>query len=158
MNTPASTATPPPDLSPQALALARQCCDAAGERLTPTRLRVYAELVQQDRAVSAYELLALLEAREQRKLAPLQVYRQLEFLIRVGLAHKLASSQSYVVCAHPDHAHDGLYLVCSGCGRIEELDSGEMEQMLAAAASRSGFKPQRSIIEVQGTCQDCQTR
>lgn len=155
MNTASRPDTPPPDLSSEALALAKKCCEAAGERLTTMRLNVYAELLRQHRAVSAYDLLALLERREQRKLAPLQVYRQLEFLMRVGLVHKLASTQAYVVCAHPDHAHDGLYLVCSSCGHIDELESSALEQLLGEAAGSLAFKPRRSIIEVEGTCRDC---
>lgn len=143
------------DLPAQVLQLAEKLCAAAGERLTPARLNAYAELVTQGRPVSAYELLALLEKREKRKLAPLTVYRQLEFLTRVGLVHKLASAQAFLACDHPDHPHDGLYLVCSTCGHTDELESTALTQLLGKAARSRGFKSSRRIVELEGTCKNC---
>lgn len=105
--------------------------------------------------MSAYELLALLEQRSQRKLAPLTVYRHLDFLTRVGLVHRLASAQAYVACDHPDHPHESLYLVCSSCGKADELESSALMQILGKAASSRGFTSSRRIIEVEGTCQNC---
>lgn len=138
-----------------ALRLAQKLCADAGERLTSARLNAYIELVTQGRPVSAYELLALLEAREQRKLAPLTVYRQLEFLTRVGLIHKLASAQAFLACDHPDHPHDGLYLVCSTCGHADELESTALNQLLGHAAQSRGFQSKRRIVELEGTCKSC---
>ena len=69
-----------------------------GERLTPARLAVYAELLARNRPLSAYELIALLEQRQERKIAPLTVYRHLDFLMRTGLVHRLQSAQTYLRC------------------------------------------------------------
>ncbi|MGQ0701453.1 MAG: Fur family transcriptional regulator [Panacagrimonas sp.] len=134
---------------------AEQLCADAGERLTTARINAYAELLSQPRPISAYELLDLLERREGRKLAPLTVYRQLDFLVRVGLVHKLASTQVYMACEHPEHPHDGLYLVCSFCGKADELESDNLNQLLGRAAKSRGFKSQKRIVEVQGMCHDC---
>ena len=134
---------------------AEKLCAEAGEQLTPARINAYAELVAQGKAVSAYELLALLEKREGRKLAPLTVYRQLDFLTRVGLVHRLSSTQSFLACDHPDHPHEGLYLVCSSCGRADELEADSLIQLLGKAAKSRGFKSEKRIVEVQGTCSDC---
>ncbi|MGQ0699958.1 Fur family transcriptional regulator [Panacagrimonas sp.] len=143
------------DLPAQARRLAEKLSADAGERLTPARLNAYAELVAQGRPVSAYELMALLEKREKRRLAPLTVYRQLEFLTRIGLVHKLASAQAFLACDHPDHPHDGLYLVCSTCGHADELESTALTQLLGKAASSRGFKSNRRIVELEGTCKNC---
>ena len=51
--------------------LAEGRCAEKGERLTPARLAVYAELLARNRPLSAYELIALLEQRQERKIAPL---------------------------------------------------------------------------------------
>ena len=74
--------------------VAESKCAEAGERLTPARLTAYAELMSSSRPLSAYELIARLEKREKRKIAPLTVYRHLDFLIRVGLVHRLESKQT----------------------------------------------------------------
>ncbi|MFC4249901.1 MAG: Fur family transcriptional regulator [Sinimarinibacterium flocculans] len=144
-----------PSLPAAALHRAEQLCTKAGERLTPARINAYAELLTQKNPISAYELLALMEQREGRKLAPLTVYRQLDFLVRVGLVHKLTSAQAYVACEHPDHPHDTLYLVCSSCGKADELESERVAELLSKAARSRGFKPGKAIVEVPGLCQTC---
>ena len=65
------TKTPP--LASKWRKLAEARCAVAGERLTPARLAAYAELLARGRPVSAYGLIALLEDRQQRKIAPLTV-------------------------------------------------------------------------------------
>ncbi len=144
-------------LAPEAMHRAEQICSEAGERLTPARINAYAELLSQKRPISAYELLALMEKRQKRKLAPLTVYRQLDFLVRVGLVHKLASAQAFVACDHPDHPHESLYLVCSSCGKADELESDRLAKILGEAARSRGFQPDKPIVEVPGLCNSCKT-
>ena len=135
--------------------LAEARCATAGERLTPARLGAYAELLASERPVTAYELIALLEERQQRKIAPLTVYRHLDFLIRVGLVHRLESTQSYLPCDHPEHAHESQYLLCSSCGQADEVESKSLESLLQKIADQRGFQPENSIVEIKGICEDC---
>jgi Fur family zinc uptake transcriptional regulator len=123
--------------------------------LTPARLDAYAELVSSDRPLSAYELIAKLEQRHDKKIAPLTVYRHLEFLIKVGLVHRLESTQSYLPCDHPEHAHESQYLLCSSCGHVDEVESKPIETLLSKLADQRGFRPSSSIVEVTGVCGDC---
>ncbi len=147
------TAKPPLAAKWRKLAEAR--CAAAGERLTPARLGAYAELLASKRPVSAYELIALLEDRQQRKIAPLTVYRHLDFLIRVGLVHRLESTQSYLPCDHPEHAHESQYLLCSSCGQADEVESKPLESLLHEIADQRGFHPENTVVEVRGLCGNC---
>lgn len=135
--------------------LAEARCAAAGERLTPARLAAYAELLASDRPLSAYDLIALLEKRQDRKLAPLTVYRHLEFLIQVGLVHRLESTQSYLPCDHPEHAHESQYLLCSDCGHAEEVESKRLGTMLNKLAEERGFHSTKTIVEIKGLCGNC---
>lgn len=130
-------------------------CAEAGERLTPARLAAYAELLSSDRPVSAYELIALLEKRQKRKIAPLTVYRHLDFLIRVGLVHRLESTQSYLPCDHPEHAHESQYLLCSSCGHADEVESKPLESLLHKIADQRGFQPENVVVEIKGLCGSC---
>ncbi|THD03871.1 hypothetical protein B1810_07800 [Panacagrimonas perspica] len=143
------------ELPAAARRVAEEACAKAGERLTAARTQAYAELLAQTRPISAYELLALMEQKEGRKLAPLTAYRQLDFLVRVGLVHKLPSAQAYVACKHLDHPHDSLYLVCSSCGKADELESDSLADLLSKAARSRGFKPEKPIVEIPGLCQTC---
>jgi len=135
--------------------LAQARCEQANERLTPGRAGAYAELLVSDRPVTAYELLDLLERRQGRKIAPLTVYRHLDFLTRVGLVHRLESTQSYLPCDHPEHEHDGQYLLCSECGHADEVESASVERMLKKLADKRGFQPDSTVVEVRGVCGNC---
>lgn len=148
-------ATESPPLAAKWRKLAEARCSAAGERLTPARSAAYAELLACDRPVSAYELIALLEERQQRKIAPLTVYRHLDFLIRVGLVHRLESTQSYLPCDHPEHTHECQYLLCSSCGHADEVESKPLKSLLHEIADQRGFQPENAIVEIKGLCGSC---
>ncbi len=135
--------------------LAEARCAATGSRLTPARLSAYTELVASGRPLSAYELIARLEQSQQRKIAPLTVYRHLDFLMRIGLVHRLESIHSYVPCHHPEQAHGSRYLLCSACGRAHELESGTLEKLLDEVTDQHGFQPEKSVVEITGRCGDC---
>ena len=135
--------------------LAEDRCNALGERLTAARLGAYAELLAGKRALSAYDLIARLEKRQDRKIAPLTVYRHLDFLTRVGLVHRIESTQSYLPCDHPQHPHESQYLLCTECGRVEEVHSKSLETTLDKIAGQHKFKPARAVVEVSGVCERC---
>ncbi|MEM7078472.1 MAG: Fur family transcriptional regulator [Pseudomonadota bacterium] len=144
-----------PGLTAAQQQLAEDRCAALRERLTPARLTAYAEIVASGRPLSAYELIALLEAREARKIAPLTVYRHLEFLMRVGLVHRLESKQAYLACDHPEYEHESQYLLCSACGKADEIDSKQLGNLLDKLLDQQGFKPVNTVVEVTGYCSDC---
>ena len=135
--------------------LAEERCADKGERLTPARLAVYAEMLACGRPLSAYELIALLEQRQERKIAPLTVYRHLDFLMRTGLVHRLESAQTYFPCDHPDHAHKSQFLLCSSCGHVDEVESSGLETLLSQIADERGFRPENAVVEIKGVCGTC---
>lgn len=132
-----------------------QACKGDGTRLTAGRIRVYAQLLQLARPVTAYELVALLEKRERRKLSPVSVYRQLEFLRQKGLVYRLASTHAFVACQRPDRSRQLLILVCSVCGSTHPLASGRLRRRLDEVAQAIGFASEARIVEVHGTCRHC---
>ena len=135
--------------------LAEGRCAEKGERLTPARLAVYAEMLACGRPLSAYDLIALLEQRQERKIAPLTVYRHLDFLMRTGLVHRLQSAQAYLPCDHPDHAHESQFLLCSSCGHVDEVESSGLEKLLGQIADEHGFQPDNAVVEIKGLCGTC---
>ncbi len=139
------------------ISLAEARCKAAGERLTPARREAYLAMLEQDKPLSAYELIAVLEKQKGKKIAPLTVYRHLDFLMRVGLVHRLESTHSYVACVHPEHTHESHYLLCSECGSADEVESRALGSLLDEIADRHGFQPENAIVEIKGVCGDCVT-
>lgn len=112
-------------------------------------------MLARGRPVSAYELIGLLEQRQERKIAPLTVYRHLDFLMRTGLVHRLQSAQTYLPCDHPDHTHESQFLLCSSCGHVDEVESRGLETLLSQIADEHGFRPDNAVVEVKGLCGTC---
>lgn len=142
-------------LDPAQQRLVEEQCAKAGSRLTPARLEAYTTLRAAGQPLSAYDLVARLEKKQKRKIAPLTVYRHLDFLIGVGLVHKLESRQVYVCCDHPEHQHESQYLLCSSCGRVDELESKKLSNLLGRISDQRGFQVENAVVEVSGRCGDC---
>ena len=144
-----------PRLPVKSRQLAEARCTELGERLTPARLAAYAEMLAHGGPLSAYELIALSEKRQERKISPLTVYRHLNFLVRVGLVHRLESTQSFVACDHPEHSHQSQYLLCSDCGHVDEVESQPLNTLLQKVAGQHRFQPHNAIVEIVGLCEEC---
>lgn len=136
------------------IAHAERLCSARGVRLTPLRRRVL-ELVQSQReAVKAYDLLAMLSTRG-RAAKPPTIYRALDFLLEQGLVHRVASLNAFIGCDHPDTPHAPHLLLCTQCGRVQELHSAAVDAAVDAAVAATGFAAHRARLEVQGLCVQC---
>jgi len=139
-----------------ALAAAELSCQAQGARLTPIRRRVLELVWVSHEPVGAYGLLDRLAA-EGVKAVPPTVYRALDFLLEHGLVHRLERLNAYVGCAHRRGPHAAQFLICTGCGRVAELDDPAIGAALAGGAKRHGFTIARQTVEVEGLCPDCRT-
>jgi Fur family zinc uptake transcriptional regulator len=126
-----------------------------GLKLTALRHDMLDILAAATAPLGAYEIIDRLAERQQRRVAPITVYRTLDFLVAHGFVVKIESRQAYVACDHPGHAHHGALLICTKCGATDEIESPETERALQAAARGTGFEPQRQIIEIEGTCAAC---
>lgn len=126
-----------------------------GARFTTMRRATYDFLLGEKAPLSAYDILARMETRLHKKLAPPTVYRALDFLLEQGLIHRLETGNAYLVCDHPGAAHDSVYLVCTVCGTTQEIDDHAVGDLLEAKARAYGFRPDKQVIEVQGHCRRC---
>ena len=137
-----------------ALAAAELACQAQGARLTAIRRRVL-ELVWASHApVGAYGLLDRLSA-DGIKAVPPTVYRALDFLLEQGLVHRLERLNAYVGCSHQHGPHAAQFLICTGCGRVAELDDSGVSSALLRSAKSRGFTVNQQTVEVEGLCGDC---
>lgn len=135
---------------------AEQLCSERGARLTTQRRTVLELLCASDKPLSAYEILDRMRVTTKNP-APPTVYRALEFLLDQGLVHKLESLHAFVGCSHPAHPHSSQFLICSNCGEVSEMESEAIVQSLHAAEKATGFKTKHPVVELLGTCLECQT-
>ncbi len=136
------------------LAEADARCLAAGESLTPLRRRVLELLLDRSGPAKAYDLLADLDSG-QGPAKPPTIYRALDFLVRLGLAHRIESLNAFVACDVGSCARSTIFLICEKCGGAEEFDAGHALVDLAEAAKKDGFQIRRTMIEASGLCSEC---
>jgi Fur family zinc uptake transcriptional regulator len=105
--------------------------------------------------LSAYGILD--RVRSEGIKAPLQIYRALDKLLEMGLAHRLESLNAFVACAHAHGDHEGLaaFAICESCGRVDEFADDVVEERLGIWSRGSGFTSERTTIEIRGHCKDC---
>ena len=104
----------------------------------------------------AYALLDSLRA-DGRSAAPPTVYRALEFLLALGLVHRVESLNAYLGCAHPASDHAAQFLICRQCGTAAELEESDIATAIDRHAKRAGFAVERRTVEAMGLCAACQT-
>jgi Fur family zinc uptake transcriptional regulator len=138
----------------RAMTRAEALCRARGARLTEQRRMVLRLLFASDKPVSAYELLDRMRATVKNP-APPTVYRALDFLLEQGLIHKLESLHAYVGCTDPEHPHTSQFLICGDCGEVAEVEDPSIAKSLQAAGKAAGFRTERPVVELLGTCAQC---
>ena len=127
----------------------------AGGRLTELRESVLRELAASHVALGAYDIIQRLAAAG-RRVAPISVYRVLESLVEVGLAHRIESRNAFVAChAHHGEAQPVLFLVCDSCGTVAETGGEGLDAALGQAAQSASFKLDQTVLELTGLCEHC---
>ncbi len=169
------------DFTPQdvteRLAAAKEQCTLTGARFTALRQQIYQLVLEANKPIGAYDLITQLQqmrslesdtsdesskvaSKKQapKNVAPPTVYRSLEFLLGEGLIHQLTSINAYVPCCHPRAQHTAAFLICEQCQRVQECSSLPVQEMMGFAEQDIGFVVARSVIELSGLCQTCQSR
>jgi len=129
-------------------------CRQRGGRLTKQRRAVLAKLTAARQPLSAYELLDLLKPAD-RAATPASTYRSLEFLVGVGLAHRLETTRSFVACEHPEHLHAVQFLICRTCGTVVETEDKRLVRAADELGERHGFALEQRTVELTGICGAC---
>jgi Fur family zinc uptake transcriptional regulator len=135
---------------------AREAMAKSGEQWTPMRQAVFTALASFDRPASAYDIAEKVSVDEGRRVAANSVYRILDLFVTSNLARKVESANAYVANDHPDCLHDCIFLICDTCGQAKHIDDDRLSGGVRAAAKAAGFSPVRPVIEVRGTCGDCE--
>lgn len=112
--------------------------------------------LRQEGHLSADDLVELIRL-EDHKISRATVYRTLQWMVDAGIARKVDFGEgrfrfehSY---RHPRHFH----LICKSCSRSYEFLSSDIEALIEEIASTSGFSARQSVLQIYGTCEECQT-
>ena len=129
---------------------------ADGQRYTPGRRALVDLLNEVDQPLTIPQLL-----EHRRGLAQSSAYRNLAVLERAGVVHRIVTSDEFaryeLTEDLTEHHH---HLICSSCGEVADFTvpgpvEHELEQVLAKAAKRAGFRSTGHRLDVVGTCASC---
>lgn len=127
---------------------------AQGYKATKPRRLVLEVLDNAQTPVSPYDIQQVLRARG-RYLNHVTIYRILDLLCSLNLAHKVLSSGGFVKCNIDAAAGCHRFMICQQCGAIQEFaDAGLCEKENEFAQSL-GFHTEHHLSEFSGLCSQC---
>jgi Fur family transcriptional regulator, ferric uptake regulator len=128
----------------------------AGGKHSAKRDRIVDVFLRQKGHVSADELFELVR-KEHPGIGRATVYRTLQWTVEAGIARKVdfgeGRSRFEPAYRHPRHFH----LICTTCHRSSEFLSSDVESLMEEIASARSFTPSQSVVQIYGTCDECQT-
>lgn len=138
----------------QALTRADDLCRDRGVRLTPVRRRVLEILLEEHRAMGAYDVLERLSVEGFGSQPPV-AYRALEFLVDQGLAHRIRRLNAFTACTAPGGDHAPAFFICKNCKTVAETSADDLRKNINTAGQSIGFIVERANIEALGICPSC---
>jgi Fur family transcriptional regulator, zinc uptake regulator len=129
-------------------------CAASGHRLTLLRRQVLTLLLKRGGQASAYEIINDLPSVGRRPSPP-TVYRALEFLMRIGIVSRVATTGTFFVSVADGRKQHTILLVCTVCGATELVADAALEHALSKAAGSANYQVDGGQTEVNGICEAC---
>lgn len=139
-----------------ALATADAHCKEKNVQFTKVRRRALEILLSEHKAMGAYDILAIL-GKEGLGAQPPVAYRALDFLVTHGFVHKVEKLNAYVACSHPGQTHSPAFMICRSCNSVAETHDNPKQDGLGVKAKALGFEIEKTVIEAEGLCPQCQT-
>ena len=89
--------------------------------------------------------------------APLQVYRALEKLIKIGKIHKIESKNAFVACQNSscNVSKATAFSICESCEEVTEISNSKISKYLSNFAEKAGMEYKKYNLEFFGLCKKC---
>jgi Fur family zinc uptake transcriptional regulator len=107
--------------------------------------------------MGAYQLQQQLAKVSEKPIAPPTIYRAIEFLIDLGLVHRIHSLNAYIGCPFPSSEHSNIFMICEKCNTVAEVSDKRVNNLLEAITDKVGFKLHSQTIELFGLCPNCES-
>jgi Fe2+ or Zn2+ uptake regulation protein len=124
-----------------------------GYRLTGSRRAVVEIVGTSPRAMTPLEVFDSARAAHP-ELGLVSVYRTLEKLEELHLiqrVHQPSGCQAFI-SASQGHQH---MLLCQNCGQVTFFEGDDLDNLISAISSRTGYKIQEHWLQLFGICEDC---
>ncbi len=93
-----------------ALTQARERCTRSRARLTPIREAVLTLIWDSHKPMGAYQIVEQLPPLLDKNVQAPSVYRAIDFLLELGLIHRITSLNAFIGCPFPGSEHSDLDL------------------------------------------------
>ena len=130
---------------------------AQGYKVTKPRRQVLEALEGAQKPLSPYDIQRLLRQKG-RYLNHVTIYRILDLLCRLNLAHRVLSSGGFVGCSLGPKEGCHRFMVCSQCGAIQEFADKALCREENEFAKNLGFHTEYHLSEFSGLCASCYRR
>jgi Fur family zinc uptake transcriptional regulator len=131
-----------------------QVLQAQGYKVTKPRRQVLEVLEGTQKPVSPYDIQGLL-GEQGEYLNHVTIYRVLDLLCGLNLAHKVLSTGGFVGCTLGKGGGCHRFVVCRQCGAIEEFADEELCHEEGKFAESLGFHTEFHLSESCGLCSEC---
>lgn len=124
-----------------------------GYKITGPRVAVLSVLAKTEVPLSAYEI-----AKRVPKSIPVNVvtvYRVLEVLERLGIAHRIHAKEGFVRCDFKKRQGCHYFAVCERCGRTREFLHEQPCRIGRLVPRKFHFKNLKHSTEILGICAQC---
>jgi len=128
----------------------------AGLRKTGQRDLIMETFLSTEEHLTIEDLHRLVKRRDDT-IGHTTVYRTLKLLTAAGLAREVrfGDNKTYFEHHHDHEHHD--HMICTGCGKVIEFFSHEIESLQDKMAADFGFLPTHHSLRMWGLCSECQT-
>ncbi len=129
-----------------------EVCRERGVPFTTQRRTVLEVLLQRSDHPTAdqiFETVKLLNPRIARRT----VYRVLDDLAQLGLIRRVHHPGAAARFDAKTYRHH--HLVCTGCGKIVDLESVELDRIALPKSKPHGFDVRDFSVQLMGVCQEC---
>jgi Fur family zinc uptake transcriptional regulator len=131
-------------------------CIKKKKSLTASRILVIKTLSKSQKPKSAYDLLKEINDKEKTNLNISTIYRVLEFWIKLGLIHKIAAINKFLVCLTPYEKHTHMLNFCTICERVVETCSEKMGLNLKQSTKKINLSfDSNQSVEIPVICSKC---
>jgi Fe2+ or Zn2+ uptake regulation protein len=131
-----------------------QLLQAEGYKVTKSRLQVIEVLENAKQVVSPYEIQDLLR-QQGSYLNHVTIYRVLNLLCHLNLAHRIPSSGKFARCNLRNRKGCHRFMICHRCGAMQEFVDEDLCRSENMIAQKTGFHTQYHVSESYGLCSNC---
>jgi Fur family zinc uptake transcriptional regulator len=125
-----------------------------GYKVTEPRKSVLKVLSESQRPVSPYDIQKIL-AGSGEHLNHVTIYRVLELLCLLNLAHRVSSLGGFVRCMLGEGVGCHRFVICRQCGAFHEFADKSLCDEENEIAQELGFRTEQHLAESIGLCSTC---